>query len=119
ITSTLAVAEGGFTNQPPPDSAALEAMSPDAKDEYLKRLKVIKSRNAPTNSDKRFLNNAKMEKQFYDAGGLLTVGTDPTGNGGVLAGFGTWRAIELLVEADGFSPLQAIKIATLNGAVAL
>jgi imidazolonepropionase-like amidohydrolase len=36
-----------------------------------------------------------------------------------LAGFGTWRAIELLVEADGFSPLQAIKIATLNGAVAL
>lgn len=52
-------------------------------------------------------------------GGLLTVGTDPTGNGGTLAGYGTWRAIELLVEADGFTPLEAIKIATLNGATAL
>jgi imidazolonepropionase-like amidohydrolase len=68
---------------------------------------------------KIFLKAAKMEKMFSDAGGLLTVGTDPTGNGGVLAGFGTWRAIELLVEADGFSPLQAIKIATMNGAIAL
>ncbi len=60
-----------------------------------------------------------MEKIFYDLGGLLTVGTDPTGIGGTLAGYGNWRAIELLVEADGFTPLQAIKIATHNGAVAL
>jgi imidazolonepropionase-like amidohydrolase len=60
-----------------------------------------------------------MEKLFYEMGGLLTVGTDPTGNGGILAGYGTWRAIELLVEADAFTPLEAIKIATLNGAKAL
>ena len=52
-------------------------------------------------------------------GGLLTVGTDPTGDGGTLAGYGNRRAIELLVEADGFTPLEAIKIATLNGAIAL
>lgn len=52
-------------------------------------------------------------------GGLLSVGTDPTGNGGTIAGFGNWRAIELLVKADGFTPMEAIKIATLNGAVAL
>lgn len=50
---------------------------------------------------------------------MLTVGTDPTGNGGTIAGYGSWRAIELLVDADGFTPLQAIKIATLNGATAL
>jgi len=31
------------------------------------------------------------------------------------AGFGDQREIELLVEA-GFSPVEAIKIATLNGA---
>lgn len=52
-------------------------------------------------------------------GGLLSVGTDPTGNGGTLAGYGNWRAIELLVEADGFTPLEAIKIATQNGSIAL
>ncbi len=35
-----------------------------------------------------------------------------------MPGFGDQREIELLVEA-GFSPLEAIKIATLNGAVYL
>ncbi|MEO8109033.1 MAG: amidohydrolase family protein [Ginsengibacter sp.] len=55
------------------------------------------------------------EKQFYDAGGLLVCGTDPTGSGRTLAGYGSRREIELLVEA-GFTPVQAIKIATLNGA---
>ena len=51
-------------------------------------------------------------KNCYDMGGLLTVGTDPTGNGGTIAGYGNWRAIELLVKADGFTPLEALKIAT-------
>ena len=36
----------------------------------------------------------------------------------MLPGFGDQREIELLVEA-GFSPVEAIKIATLNGAVYL
>ncbi len=55
------------------------------------------------------------EKQFYDAGGLLVCGTDPTGSGRTLAGYGSRREIKLLVEAC-FSPVEAIKIATLNGA---
>ena len=55
------------------------------------------------------------EKQFYDAGGLLVCGTDPTGSGRTIAGYGSRKEIELLVEG-GFTPLQAIKIATLNGA---
>ena len=119
ITSTLAVMEGSLTGQPRPDWQALNAMSPDTRDFYLKMLANIKSISGPTDFDKAFVKGAKMEKMFYDMGGLLTVGTDPTGNGGTLAGYGTWRAIELLVEADGFTPLQALKIATLNGAVAL
>jgi imidazolonepropionase-like amidohydrolase len=45
-------------------------------------------------------------------------GPDPTGNGGVIPGFGDQREIELLVEA-GFSPVEAIRIATLNGATYL
>ena len=42
-------------------------------------------------------------------------GTDPTGAGRTIAGYANRREIELLVEG-GFTPLQAIKICTLNGA---
>src|SRR4029079_16895626 len=55
------------------------------------------------------------ERAFVQAGGLLIAGLDPTGNGGIVAGFGDLREIELLVEA-GFTPVEAIRIATLNGA---
>ena len=119
ITSSLAVFEGVTTTQPRPDPEAMNAMSPDTRDFYLQRLVTIKSATGPTDWDKAFKIGAKMEKMFYDMGGLLTVGTDPTGIGGTLAGYGNWRAIELLVEAGGFSPLEAIKISTQNGAVAL
>jgi len=58
------------------------------------------------------------ELAFAKAGGLLLAGPDPTGNGGVLPGFGDQREIELLVEA-GFTPLEAIQIGTENGATYL
>ena len=119
ITSSLAVFEGATTTQPQPNQEALNAMSPDTRDFYLQRLTATKSVKGPTAYDKAYVNATKMEKMFYDMGGLLSVGTDPTGNGGTIAGYGNWRAIELLVEADGFTPMEAIKIATLNGALAL
>jgi hypothetical protein len=55
------------------------------------------------------------ELAFVRAGGLLLAGPDPTGNGGVLPGFGDHREVELLVEA-GFTPVEAIQVATANGA---
>jgi imidazolonepropionase-like amidohydrolase len=113
IDSTLAVFEGTAPDE------ALNAMSPDTRDFYLKMSATSKSAKTPVEGDRAFTKTAKMEKMFYDMGGLLTVGTDPTGIGGTLAGYGSWRAIELLVDADGFTPLEAIKIATLNGAIAL
>ena len=112
IDSTLAVFEGVASDE------ALNMMSPDTRDSYTKISTIMKAAKPP-GEDKAFTKMAKMEKLFSDMGGLLTVGTDPTGNGGILAGYGSWRAIELLVEADGFTPLEAIKIATLNGAIAL
>ncbi len=59
-----------------------------------------------------------LERAFGNAGGLLIAGTDPTGAGGVIPGFSNQRQLELLVEA-GFSPLEAIRIGTLNGAAYL
>ena len=60
----------------------------------------------------------QFERAFVNAGGLLLAGCDPTGYGGVLPGYGDQRGLELLVEA-GFTPVEAIHIATQNGAVFL
>ena len=56
-----------------------------------------------------------LERAFVKAGGLLTAGTDPTGAGGVVPGYADQRQLELLVEA-GFTPVEAIRVGTLNGA---
>jgi imidazolonepropionase-like amidohydrolase len=60
----------------------------------------------------------QFERDFVAAGGLLLAGSDPTGDGGILAGYADQRQIELLVKA-GFTPVEAIHIATANGAEAL
>jgi imidazolonepropionase-like amidohydrolase len=57
----------------------------------------------------------QFEHDFVEAGGLLMAGCDPTGYGGVVPGFGDQRNLELLVEA-GFTPVEAIRIGSLNGA---
>ena len=56
-----------------------------------------------------------MELAFAKAGGTLIAGTDPTGGGGVIPGYSNQRQIELLVD-EGHTPLEAIRISTLNGA---
>lgn len=58
------------------------------------------------------------EAAFFRAGGLLTQGPDPTGYGATFPGIGDQRDMELLVQA-GLTPVQAIQVATLNGARAL
>jgi imidazolonepropionase-like amidohydrolase len=90
----------------------LAVMSEDARIRYLSNRARI-----PANSPVAGLIRKAMdfERAFVQAGGLLVTGLDPTGNGGVVAGFGDQRCVQLLVEA-GFSPLEAIRIATLNGA---
>ena len=59
-----------------------------------------------------------MEISFLRAGGLLVAGTDPTGGGGVIPGYSDQRQIELLAEG-GLTPLEAIKVGTMNGATYL
>lgn len=114
VTSTLPVFEAFVPNRPPLQQRMLDAMTADARIQYLTaRSRVGERRDSPW--PVAFQKEMQFERDFVRAGGLLLAGTDPTGNGGVLAGFGSQREIELLVEA-GFTPLQAIQIATSNGA---
>ena len=100
----------------------LAAMSTDARAFYLQnQLRPLGPRPdgmAQPDWSRLLQLEMQFERAFVQAGGLLLAGCDPTGNGGVLAGFGDQRELELLVEA-GFSPLEAIHIATANGAAFL
>lgn len=90
----------------------LNVMNTDARVRYL----TARSRIAANSPSAELVRKSMdFERAFVAAGGLLLAGLDPTGNGGVVAGFGDLREVELLVEA-GFTPLEAIKIASLNGA---
>ena len=55
---------------------------------------------------------------FVRAGGRLVVGSDPGGFYRI-PGFSNHHSLQLLYEGFGFSELDAIRIATLNGATAL
>jgi len=106
--------------RPPLRQQALEAMSPQAREDFfLLRQQRPPSASAPKiDSAMLWKHDLALERAFAAAGGLLLSGPDPTGAGDVLPGFGDQRGIELLVEA-GFSPLEAIRISTLNGAIYL
>jgi hypothetical protein len=94
-------------------------MSPPTREAYLYTRNLELTRPANPSRTLAYQHNAQLEHKFVQAGGLLLAGPDPTGDGGVLPGFGDQREVELLVDSDGFTPLEAIRIATLNGATYL
>ena len=123
ITSTLPVFEASSPLAQTGIGAAsavlnprmLDTMSSDARLRFLSS----RSRTSATSPAVELIRKSMdFERAFVKAGGLLIAGPDPTGNGGVVAGFGDLRGIELLVEA-GFTPVEAIKIGSYNGAVFL
>jgi imidazolonepropionase-like amidohydrolase len=122
ITSTLAGPATSVPSDATNDArpllrpAVLEAMSPQARETYL--YDRNRARPAQSNAAQRLRRDMDLQRAFVVAGGLLIAGSDPTGLGGNLPGFGDHRQIELLVEA-GFTPVEAIRIATLNGAIYL
>jgi imidazolonepropionase-like amidohydrolase len=121
ITSTLPVFEAGGAPLAQSGVGAasallnqrmLNVMSTDARVRYLQN----RARVSSTGDFVALFRKAMdFERAFVKAGGLLIAGLDQTGNGGIVAGFGDHRQVELLVEA-GFTPVEAIQIATLNGA---
>jgi len=118
MNSTLAVYELFYPDRPPLEDRVLEALAPEARAEYLNVRRETSARAAESTMPELFRRAQAFERAFVKAGGLLGAGVDPTGIGGALPGFGDQRNYELLLEA-GFTPTDAIKIMTLNGATIL
>jgi hypothetical protein len=121
ITSTLPVFEQIVPLHAPLNPRAMAVLTPEAREAYLYSRNLIVSRAGTPRVQafgEAYKNDLGLERQFFLAGGLLLAGPDPTGNGGVIPGFGDQRALELLVEA-GFTPMEAIRVGTLNGATYL
>jgi imidazolonepropionase-like amidohydrolase len=121
ITSTLPVFEQSVPLKSPLQARQMAVLTPQAKEAYLYSRNLAASRAGTQRANdfiQAYKNDLGLERQFVAAGGLLIAGPDPTGNGGTIPGFADQREVELLVEA-GFTPVEAIKIATLNGATYL
>jgi imidazolonepropionase-like amidohydrolase len=115
MTSTLAVYEPFVANRPTKDARTLGAMAPELRETYLQIRHQIDSSGSGPVAEDGLIKAMQFERAFVAAGGLLASGVDPTGIGGALAGFGDQRNYELFIEA-GFTPQQAVRIMTANGA---
>ncbi len=117
VTSTLAIFESFVPNRPPmsEEMRVRTSLLPDAWGSYAATRAGIAEHEADAIWPRLLQMEMQFERDFVKQGGVLMSGCDPTGYGGVLPGFGDQRSLELLVEA-GFTPEEAIHIATQNGA---
>lgn len=116
ITSTLPVFEAFVPTRPVLSRKQMAMMSPEAQRSHLEaRALAAATPGYAARQEALLKKEMAFELAFVRAGGLLIAGPDPTGNGGTLPGFGDQREVQLLVEA-GFTAVEAIRIATLNGA---
>jgi imidazolonepropionase-like amidohydrolase len=112
LTSTINVFEP-YTKREVVPGGGVDALFPPAKEKVYKRWAGKQGKDS---IDYLLFSKGKIwEKAFYDAGGLLVAGTDPTYDGRIVAGYANMRLLELFVEM-GFSIPEAIKICTLHGA---
>lgn len=112
LTSTLTVFETFTPGRPKPPG--LDVLTPQLREQFEQTF-ARTAQNKESLYATLFPKGMALERAFARAGGLLLAGTDPTGSGGVIPGYSNQRQVELLVE-EGFTPLEAISIATLNGA---
>jgi imidazolonepropionase-like amidohydrolase len=120
VTSTLAIFESIVPNRPPlqQEDAPRREMATEAWSDFATTRAEIAEDGDSSNWPALLKKEMQFERSFVKAGGLLLAGCDPTGYGGILPGYGDQRGMELLVEA-GFTPVEAIHIATENGATYL
>ena len=112
LTSTLSIYEAGVAGRYPPTPQALAAMTPALRSRY--------AGPAPAEVDsvrlRRLHRIMAFERRFVELGGLMAAGPDPGRHN--LPGYGDQRNFELLREA-GFSPAEAVRVMTANGATVL
>lgn len=113
LTSTLAVYETFTPGRAHLLPRAMELLAPDTRREVEESHASVGKDGliVPATLIKKMMD---WERDFVRAGGLLGAGVDPWGTG-MLPGFGDLRNYEMLVEA-GFTPAEAIRIMSLNGA---
>jgi enamidase len=116
LTSTLTVFETFTPRRPLPPG--LDVLIAPLKEQSERNWQRLSQSQSQTGYAALFPKMMALELAFARAGGMLVAGTDPTGSGGVIPGYSNQRQLELLVEA-GFTPLEAIRIGTLNGATYL
>ncbi|MFN0177410.1 MAG: amidohydrolase family protein [Gemmatimonadales bacterium] len=117
LTSTLSVYELFVPGRAKLTAEALESLAPATRAAAEAALKATNEKRVFTVSPVLFEKMMAFERRFVQAGGLLAAGVDPWGNGS-LPGYGDHRNFELLVEA-GFTPAEAIRIVSANGAAVL
>jgi enamidase len=115
LTSTLTVFETFTPGRPIPPG--IDVLVPELREQFEQRYAATQ-KNTQSVMATLFAKELALEHAFVQRGGILLAGTDPTGGGGVIPGYSNQRQVELLVDA-GFSPLEAIRISTLNGATYL
>src|SRR5262249_1418495 len=116
MTSTLAVYECMVPGRPAPDPRVMAVLWAGGKAGEEGRRAQVVSQAANSQMPGIFKNAMAFERKFVAAGGVLAAGVDPAWS--APAGIGDQRNYELLVEA-GFSPADAIRIMTYNGAKVL
>ncbi|MGO4212308.1 amidohydrolase, partial [Terriglobus sp. YAF25] len=112
ITSTLPVFEAGLPGKPALRPKALATLTPQALEAYLygrDRRSTAPETELTRRQVKNYKNATALEHKFVEAGGFLMAGLDPTGNGATLPGFGDQHEVELLVNDDHFTPIEAIR----------
>jgi imidazolonepropionase-like amidohydrolase len=113
MTSTLDVFELSSPSRVPFDQRVLDALHPDLAKGVARFYENGKT--AKDSIHRVTLKKAmEFDRAFVKAGGLLGAGSDPCCISAI-AGFGDQRNYELLIEA-GFTPEEAVKIMTANGA---
>jgi imidazolonepropionase-like amidohydrolase len=117
VTSTLSVYELFVAERAPLDARVLDALAPEARQALEADRRDLARSPQFSVPVLLFQKMMQWERAFVAAGGLLAAGVDPWGNGS-LPGYGDQRNFELLVEA-GFTPVEAVRIMTLNGATVL
>jgi imidazolonepropionase-like amidohydrolase len=117
VTSTLAVFESYAIDDSDIDPRVPVLISTRLRDAFQAARNRRKDRRSAGQSwwARALRQEMAFERAFVSAGGKLLAGADPTGWGGIVAGYGDQRGLELLVSA-GFSSEQSVAIATSNGA---